>query len=332
MARRRTLSGRTVWIRIATLLTLAAPSLANAQSRVWMFPSPFEDGKSLQELFGRPDAWRQTRQRISGIAYADHWLNSQFNDAQLRAWLPQLSRWGLKLGLEVGAVKPQSPTGQKAFESDHPKWDRFIADGAHIDHIAMDEPLVTTVRNLHLPMQYGVEQTAQFIALVRRAYPTMAVGDIEPYPSFQPGEVLQWVDALQARLRQMGVRGLDFLRLDVDWMHFHPGDAKGQLGWQGVRMIEDGCHQRRLRFSLIYWAADYPALRHADRQNAATWTEGILDEGARYAAVGGRPDDIMVESWLMSAQEAVPANAIPENNPNTLAGSVLALESRIGQR
>jgi hypothetical protein len=311
-------------------LGLLAPAHAQALQKTWMFPSPFENGKSLKALFDDPGGWRQTRQRIAGLAYADHWLNSQFDDTQLRAWLPQLTRWGLKLGLEVGAVKPHSPTGQKAFDNDHPHWDRFIADGAQIDHIAMDEPYAATVNNLHLPMQYGAEQTADFVALVRHAYPGMSVGDIEPYPFFQPAQILEWVDAVQARLRQIGAKPLDFLRLDVDWMHFHPGDAKGQLGWQGARQIEEGCHRRGMAFSLIYWAADYPSLRHAGQQSETTWTEAILDEGARYAAVGGVPDEIMVESWLMSAQESVPDQALPETDVNTLSGSVLALESRLG--
>jgi hypothetical protein len=305
--------------------------MAHAQARVWMMPSPFDNGQSFKALFDNPDGWRQTRRRITGVGYADHWLASQFDDTQLRAWLPQLSHWGLKLGLEVGAVKPHSPTGQKAFDVDHPHWDRFIADGAHIDNIAMDEPYAATVINLHLPMEYGVEQTADFVALVRRAYPGMSVGDIEPYPYFQPAQIIAWVDAVQARLHQMGVKGLEFLRLDVDWMHFRPGDAKGQLGWRGARMIEDGCHRRGLAFSLVYWAADYPSLRHADQQTDSTWTEAILDEAVRYAEIGGAPDEAVVESWLLSSEEPVPAHALPENDPNTLTGSVLALESRLGR-
>jgi hypothetical protein len=85
-----------------------------------------------------------------------------------------------------------------------------------------------------------------------------------------------------------------------------------------------------MAFSLIYWAADYPSLRHAGQQSETTWTEAILDEGARYAAVGAAPDEIMVESWLMSAEESVPTEAVPETNVNTLSGSVLALGSRLG--
>jgi hypothetical protein len=322
---------RAMLASVIAVSALGAPLRAQAQSRVWMFPSAYENGREFKALFASPGTWLRTRQHIAGLGYADHALNSQFNDQQLRAWLPQIARWGLKFGLEVGAVKPQNLTGQAAFDRDHRFWDRFTADGAHIDTIAMDEPYVATLTNLRMPMAYGVEQTADFVALVRRAYPSMEIGDIEPYPHFQLDEIFHWIDALQARLRQMGVKGLDFFRLDVDWMHFRPGDAKGQLGWQGVRMIEDGCRRRGIAFSLVYWAANYPSLRQAGQQSETTWTTAILDEARRYAAAGGRPDEYVVESWLLSQDEAVPTEVMPDSNPNTMTGSVLALEARTGQ-
>jgi hypothetical protein len=292
-----------------------------------MFPSPYEDGQVLKELFEHPDTWRQTRRNIDGIGYADHWLNSQFTDAQLRAWLPQLSKWGLKLGLEVGAVKPGRITAEKAFAVSRPKWDRFIADGARIDNIAMDEPLAATVINLHLPMEYGAEQTALYIAKVRHAYPGMAIGDIEPYPYFNAEEIMGFIDNVQARLRQMGVKGLDFLRLDVDWMHFRPGDPKGQLGWRGVKEIEAQCHQRGMRFSLIYWAANYPSLQRAGQATPHTWTSSILYQSQAYAEAGGAPDEYFIESWLLSQNDPVPPHAVPETSPDTLTGSVLTFKA-----
>lgn len=309
------------------LLALAGAGPAAAAPQLWMFPTPFGNGQQLKELFANPAAWVHTRHAITGIGYADHWLNSQFNDAQLRAWFPQLRQWGVKLNLEVGSVKPGSPTGEKAFAVSHPRWDRFIADGAQIDSITMDEPLAATVINMHLPVQTGVEETAQFVARVRHAYPSISIGDIEPYPYFQPGQILAFTDAVQARLRQMGVKGLDFIRLDVDWMHFHPGDPKGALGWRGVKQIEDQCHRRGLRFSLIYWAADYGALRQQGGLTPDTWTSAILQQAASYQAVGGVPDEYFVESWLFSPSEPVPVHAIPETTPATLSGSVLALDA-----
>jgi len=306
-----------------------SPFARAAQPDLWMYPCPFENGQALYEMFGNPRAWARARAHLTGIGYADHWLASQFSDAQLRAWLPQISRWGLKFGLDVGSVKPQSPTAEKAFAISHPWWDRFIKDGLHIDVMDMDEPLVATVVNLHLPVSFGVEQTAQFVAMVRRAYPPMEIGDTEPYPFFNAGEIMGFIDAVQARLRQLGVRPLDFLRLDVDWMHFYPPDAKGALGWRGVKQIEILAHQRGLRFSLIYWAANYPSLSKAGLARPDTWTSAILREAADFSRVGGVTDDYPLVSWLLTQQEPVPAHVIPDSSPITLSGSVLALAAQV---
>ena len=58
------------------------------------------------------------------LVYADHWLHKQFTDDELKAWFPMLKQWGLKLELEVGAIKPWGVTGEKTFEIQRPKWDR----------------------------------------------------------------------------------------------------------------------------------------------------------------------------------------------------------------
>jgi hypothetical protein len=43
-------------------------------------------------------------------------LDKQFTDDELRAWLPQVEKWGLKLGLEVGAPSRAVPeTGEWTF-------------------------------------------------------------------------------------------------------------------------------------------------------------------------------------------------------------------------
>jgi hypothetical protein len=128
-------------------------------------------------------------------------------------WLPELKELGLKLGLEVGAVKPWGTTGAKTFESERRMWDRFQSLGGEIYAVAMDEPLVAVLHDLHESTEYAVEQTAQFILLVRQHYPSVLIGDIEPYPAFSAVQRLQFIDALQARLRQLHVRGLDFFRL-----------------------------------------------------------------------------------------------------------------------
>jgi hypothetical protein len=146
----------------------------------------------------------------------------------------------------------------------------------------------------------------------------MVIGDIEPYPGFQVGELVRFIDALQARLKQMHVRGLDFFRVDVDWNHFIQHTQKGREGWRGVKRLEDECHKRRLPFSLIYWAADYGVLKRQNRLTDLSWDASILQQGRWYANVGGAPDQYVIESWI-----SIPSHSVPETTRGTFTQSVL---------
>ncbi len=288
-------------------------SALNSGPAVWMMPPSDENGKKFRDLFEQADGWKQTRSRITGIGYADHWLNAQFTDAELGKWLPKLSHWRLKLALEVGAIKPWGETGERTFDIERKMWDRFRRLGGDIYELAMDEPLSATRDALHQSRGYAVEQTAAFIALARRNYPEFKIGDIEPYPSIPADELLAFLDALRARVAEMGVRGVDFLRLDVDWMHFVVRDKVGQAGWAGVRDLELQCRQRGVPFSLIYWAADYPSLKRAGLATDESWEASILRQGADYAAAGGAPDESVIESWLDT-----PSLSVPETKTDTI--------------
>jgi hypothetical protein len=309
--------------RIAIALALfLAPSIRAGEDRpaVWMMPPAAPDGSCLRELFTHPEQWQATRARIAGIGYADHTLHKQFTDEELRDWLPKLDGWGLKLALEVGAVKPWGTTGQATFRAERPMWDRFRRLGAKLDAFAMDEPLVSARNDLKKPDAYAVEETAEFIALVRQYDPAIRIGDVEPYPSIPRADLIAWIDALQASLARKNVRGLDFFRVDVDWVHFvmgHPG------GWREVQQIEAACRARKLPFSLIYWAADYPHLKRRDLADDATWYISVMRQGHDYALVDGKPDEYVIESWV-----GAPSRAVPEDNAWTFTRSVLDFSRR----
>jgi len=280
-----------------------------------MMPPASADGRSLRQLFADPEQWTQTRSRVDVLGYADHLLNSQFTDEELRGWLPELKRLGLKLGLEVGAVKPWGTTGPKTFAIEHRMWDRFQSLGGEIYAVALDEPLAAVINDLHESNEYAVEQTAQFIVLVRQHYPDVLIGDIEPYPAFSALQLVQFIDALQARLKQLHVRGLDFFRLDADWMHFvvgHPGS------WKQVKDLETECRQRGIPFGLIYWAADYPQMSHMKLADDSTWYVAVMQQGYDYAAVGGAPDAYVIESWV-----GAPVQTLPETAEWSFTRSVL---------
>ena len=77
-------------VAIALLsLAPAGPLLGQdgeADPAVWMAPPSFDNGKCFRELFEHPDAWKETRSVIDVLMYADHQLDRQFSDDELRGW------------------------------------------------------------------------------------------------------------------------------------------------------------------------------------------------------------------------------------------------------
>jgi hypothetical protein len=310
-----------------TLLALAATASplrgqeGKANPTVWMGPPSYDNGKCFRELFKYPDAWKETRSAIDVLMYADHQLHRQFTDDELRAWFSEMRQWRLKFALEVGAVKPWGVTGEKTFEVQRPKWDRFRDLGGEIYAIAMDEPLLCCRMHIHKSDDYALEETADFIARVRQQYPEMLIGDIETYPSIPLEDHFWWLDALEKRLAEMQVRGLDFYRLDVNWAEFVVFDRGS---WPEVKKLEQHCRQRKMPFSLIYWASGYPSLARRRLADDSTWYVSIMQQGYDYALVQGRPDQYVIESWLEA-----PSRSTPETEPWTFTRSVLDFTCRL---
>jgi hypothetical protein len=284
------------------------------QPQLWVGPPGYDNGRCFRELFEKPDAWKETRSVVDVLFYADHNLKRHFSDDQLRNWFAQLKQWNLKFALEVGAVKPWGPTGERCFNAERPMWEHFQSLGASFYAIAMDEPLACTKQALKKTEDYAVRETASYIALVRKHFPDMLIGDIEAFPFTSLEDHFRWIDALQKRLAEMKVRGLDFYRLDVDWVHF----IHGHGSWAEVKRLEQYCRQHKLPFSLVYWAADYPALTKLGLANNATWYVSVMQQGYDYALVRGAPAQYVVQSWVDG-----PLQTIPETDQWTFSRSVL---------
>jgi hypothetical protein len=296
------------------LVTQAQATTNSAGPEVWMGPPASDNGACLRALFAHPDQWQQTRALVDVLLYADHQLNRQFTDDELRAYFTTLQTWKTKLALEVGAVKEWGITGTNTFTKQRPMWDRFQRLGGNIYAIAMDEPLLCVRHSLKKTDDYAVQETASFIALVRQHYPQVLIGDIETYPSTPFADHLWWIDALQKRLAEMNVRGLDFYRLDVNWVEFN---VFGRGSWPEVKKLEQECRKRKLPFSLIYWASDYPAMKKRGLADDSTWYVSILRQGYDYALVNGAPDQVVIESWV-----GAPSQGVPETGDFTFTRSV----------
>lgn len=292
--------------------SLAQP--AKARPEIWLGPPSADHGRCFGELFEKPGAWKATRSRMDVLFYADHNLKRDFTDDDLRKWFGQLTEWKLKFAMEVGAIKPWGQTGEKCFEVEKPTWQGLQKLGANLYAIAMDEPLLCCRQHIHQSDAYAVQETANYIALVRKHFPQMKIGDIETYPSIPLADHLWWLDALQKQLAAMRVRGLDFYRLDVNWANFIVQDRGS---WGEVRQIELACRQRKLPFSLIYWASDLPAAERKGIADESTWYLSLMHQGTAYALVDGRPDQIVIQSWLQAGNP----RCLPETEPWTFTRS-----------
>jgi hypothetical protein len=101
--------------------------------------------------------------------------------------------------------------------------------------------------------------------------------------------------------------------LDVDWVHFIHGNSR----WREVKKLEEACRQRKLPFSLIYWAAGYPALQKKGLADDSTWYVSVMQQGYDYALVNGAPDEYVIESWV-----GAPSRCVPETDEWTFTRSV----------
>jgi hypothetical protein len=298
-------------IFLTTLLSAAALLPAHAQSpkpgpTVWMSPPGMNKGQAFRDLFEHPDDWKETRSLIDVLFTSDLNFKRNFTDDELTRWFAQARDWKLKLAMEVGAIKPWGKTGAETFKKEQANWDNLQKLGANIYAIAMDEPLVCTREQIHESDEYAVEETANYVVQVRQHYPEMLVGDIEAYPSSSVEEHEHWIEALNKRLADKGVRGLDFYRLDVDWLRF---EAQGKGSWKDLRQLELWCHRKKLPFQLIYWASGYPALSHHGLADDSTWYVAIMQQGYDYAVIDGHPDTFVVQSWIDAPSKCLPETA-----------------------
>jgi hypothetical protein len=131
------------------------------------------------------------------------------------------------------------------------------------------------------------------------------------------------MNKIQADLHKMGGRGLDFYRMDPDWIAFVIRAKPGS--WEGMSQIQKYCDSIGLPFSLIYWAANYPrdVGSHGGRKDPHFWYDGLITEGTGYSGTGIRPDQYVIESWVGG-----PSQALPDSSPLTFAGSALTLLRR----
>jgi hypothetical protein len=303
-------------------VTAVVPDPTVRSPQYWMIPSPWPNrGRCLRELAHRDDEWVQARAKVDGIGTYSTLLNDDFSDDELSFIFGKLKTWGKLFALEVPAIKPDLPTADASFAQLRSRMSRFTPLGIRVHHFAMDEPYHSLKNLMGKTLAYSADEVAKFIKSIRDAYPGVLVGDIEPYPSLSLAGLQGWITELNASLSLRGTGPIDFIRLDVDWGGMNKGNYGGGGSWTQVKALEEFCRAKEVKFSLIYWASDYPIVKSAGYQDTVDnmgWYCGVMSQGGAYASVGGLPDEYVIESWT-----EVPEHAVPETDKTTFAASVL---------
>jgi hypothetical protein len=322
----------------------ATPALT---PEVWLIPPPWPgNGQCLRELVQRGDEWKKARSQVRGIGTYAWLLNVHHSDDDLRTMFARLEEWKLGFGLEVPVLKaknwgmPDPLQAQLAFDQLAGFTARFRSLGmGEVAWFAFDEPVYAAryaipASGATVPpaaaielfgrvkmdpdaahrIAYAAAETASFIAQMRKAHPTSHLGDIEPYPALNPDEIETAVNAIQKSCAERGIKGLEFLRLDVDWDLM---EQKTFGSWAEVNQIAAMCRVRGIAFHMIFWSANQPRLVKSGA-NPMHWRDGILHQAEAYRAANGTPDALIIESWLHT-----PEHAVPETNAETFTASLL---------
>ena len=270
-----------------------------------------EDPAPFQQLMDRPDLWLDTASKVGMVKAYDYMIN-HYTDEQLSRWFAFLQTNGILFGVDTGVVKPGLPFGDQAFYHNKQTFDRIISCGGKIDDLFMDEPLTATRSFYKEDQAYAVRETVKWIKLVRTYYPNTRICSIEANPFNGIDRLKSWIEDVNDGCAQQGVEGLDYFALDCHWT----------MSWDfsNPRDLNNWCRNRGVPFSMIYWAAP------ADKSyNSPDWEYYILQQGAKYFNGGGRPDQYLVQSWLL-----IPVDTIPESLPNSFTHSTSAFFGRFG--
>jgi hypothetical protein len=212
------------------------------------------DPADYMDVFKPNAPWSTAASKISAFN-----ISAQFvlrgNDEQLRIVIDDLKRRRIGLAVELGLLVGAGRCGKGVEGYGSPAAVEAVAKrikshGGQIDYVAMDEPVwfghifksgsggrtgcQDTVADL-------VEQIAPKVAILRRYFPNIQIGDVEPINSRNPqsiDDVTKFADLLN---RKTGMK-LAFVHADVVW----------NTNWQPMlEQLANRLRTRGIRFGVI---------------------------------------------------------------------------------
>lgn len=287
---------------------------------VWFAPNM--GSRDYTDLFTQPEAWAEARAHVNVFMFYTQNLDNEpcniCGDNYLQPLVDadafrKLADWGMGIAIEIGAVKEWGCSGEMEYQNARFVVQNVQRGGGVVSFLAMDEPLIGG-KLCGQNMEETAEITGRFVRRLREAYPSIVVGDIEPYPHFSTAELTQWLDLLEENDTRPA-----FFHLDVDIERARVERRNVAADLQTLRQFSEA---RGIRFGVIF---------------TSNWTRAGTDQGYYQSTmewirnVGdaiGRPQHLIFQSWqgpARSGYHEVPIN-LPEDDPAVYSHTRLILE------
>jgi hypothetical protein len=306
---------------VLAMIALLAPA-ANAQRerRFWIAPNGTPDVKAL--FTGASDEWPRLRRDIAVFKMYIASIGSRRDSTFLKTAAATLRAEGIAFAVEAGGLRPfsgcDSLAGERHAATELQSFRNWTHFGGSLDYIAMDSPINTMIaggsrENCGLSVARAASELADYMDAVRAEYPDVRFGWIEPVPWYrvdsfpnQPGndygDLLRTMDTVVSVLAARGL-SLDFFHADSP---FGYSSSLRIDGWRKLLAVETHARELGLRSGLIF--NDEAGGESSD----SVFYERTLEGWRRYSAVGGDPDDLIVQSWYPH-----PEKTLPETEPWT---------------
>ena len=264
------------------------------------------------ELFTEGAPWENAELHVQVFKLYENWIITA-TDYELKQTMTYLNNHGIAIAIESGPLDATTACGQ-GVESFNGRaaslyaLDRIREAGGTVRFIALDEPffygsLYDGFNACRWSPLKVAEEVNTYVQLVKRTFPDIIVGDIEPITK-DSGTVQyeNWISIYSA----VAGSNFSFFHLDTDW--------NSQPNWPMVdKELETFSHDHKIQFGMIY-SGD--GLDDSDDAWLAHTEERIITYEAK---VHGRPDHAIFQSW-----HEHPFYILPESSQHTFAHLILS--------
>ena len=297
----------TVVLLLASVKALATEIwLSGPAPSTFIEPEKWEKS-DFQSLFQPGAQWTRAASAIQ--VFKVYWqFPDNRSEAELRTAFADLRRRHIALAMEAELMTVGGECNGHGEGYGRPRQAARLAErirqaGGDLRYIAMDEPLwfghhVSRPGACQRTIDAVARDVAANVAAVKRVFPAVQVGDIEPFGSAEaPGwtdDIMQWA----AAFRDATGAPLAFFDVDVAWT----GPWRRQMPQLVSRL-----HAAGIKFGIIYDG-------NPSDQTGLDWTRHAEENFvAVESGLGLTPDRAILQTWM-----AQPTQMLPESQPGTM--------------